>query len=279
MALIDSHAHLDLPEYDADRDQVVERARAAGVERVVLVGQWTRPDDRPDDDPLEAVRRTAGLAARSPDFFSATAGLHPHDAGRASDRDLAGLRTICAGAQIAAVGECGLDYHYDRSPREAQRARFAEQIAFAKELDKPLVVHTREADEDTAELLREGLGAAGGVIHCFTGGWDAARAYLDLGLFISVAGVLTFRNAEGLREAARRIPLERLLLETDSPFLAPVPHRGKRNEPMHVRDTAAALAGLRGLPLERIEEATSANARRALRLPPPAAAPRTPSPA
>lgn len=265
MPLIDSHAHLDLPEYDADRSEVVERARAAGVERVVLVGQWS--DGRPGVDPLDAVRKTLALAASAPGFFSATAGLHPHDAGRASDADLAGLRALCAGPGVAAVGECGLDYHYDRSPRAAQRARFAGQIALAAELDKPLVVHTREADADTASLLRDGLGPAGGVIHCFTGGWDAARSYLDLGLYISLSGVLTFRNADELREAARRIPLDRLLVETDSPFLAPVPHRGKRNEPSHVRDTAAALASLRGLPLERIEEATSANARRALRLP------------
>jgi TatD DNase family protein len=193
--------------------------------------------------------------------------VHPHDAAGPTSADLDELRALCATPEVVAIGECGLDYHYDHSPREEQRERFAGQIAIAADLGKPLVVHTREADQDTAELLRAGVGAAGGVIHCFTGDWAAARSYLDLGLFISLSGVLTFKNAGALREAAAQIPLDRLMLETDSPFLAPIPHRGKRNEPAHVRVTAARLAELRGVSLAEIEAATTANARRALRLP------------
>jgi TatD DNase family protein len=264
--LIDSHAHLDLEDFGGDRAAVIERARAAGVEHVVLIGQWSK--GRAGGGAMEGLRETLVLAASDPAYFSATAGVHPHDAADATDADFAELRRLCATPEVVAVGECGLDYHYDRSPREAQKARFAQQIALAAELDKPVVVHTREADDDTGALLHAGLGGSGGVIHCFTGDWAAARRYLDLGLYISLSGVLTFRNAEALRDAAARIPLDRLLVETDAPFLAPVPHRGKRNEPAHVRVTASCLAGLRGVPLERIAEATSANARRALRLPP-----------
>ncbi|GAC1348230.1 MAG: TatD family hydrolase [Myxococcales bacterium] len=262
MALIDSHAHLDSADYAADRAEVVARARAAGVAHVVLIGQWNGAQGG-----LAATRATLELAASDPPFFSATVGVHPHDAAQASDADFAALRALCAAPGVVAVGECGLDYHYDLSPRPAQRERFAEQIALAAALAKPVVVHTREADADTADLLRAGLGPAGGVIHCFTGDWSAARRYLDLGLFISLSGVLTFKNAVALREAAAQIPLDRLLVETDAPFLAPIPHRGKRNEPAWVAHTAACLAGLRGLSVEAVEVATTANARRALRLP------------
>ena len=165
------------------------------------------------------------------------------------------------------MGECGLDYHYDRSPREVQRELFAAQVRLAKALRKPLVVHTREADLDTASILERELGQDGGVIHCFTGDWAAAQRYLALGLHISLSGVLTFKAADALRDAAARIPLDRLLVETDCPYLAPVPHRGKRNEPAYVRLTAERLAEVRGLPLARVELATTENARRALRLP------------
>ena len=295
MALIDSHAHLDFADYGGDRAAVIERAKAAGVVHVVLIGQWSKP--LPDGETsantnanananasvgaeaawaarfvgrtqggLAAVHETLALAAADPSYFSATAGVHPHNAAEATDADFAELAELCAGPGVVAVGECGLDYHYDLAPREVQRARFAEQIALAGRLDKPVVVHTREADLDTASLLRAGLSGAGGVIHCFTGDWTAAQRYLELGMFISLSGVLTFRNAEALRDAAVRIPLARLLVETDAPFLAPIPHRGKRNEPAYVRFTAARLAELRGVSVERIEEATTANARRALRL-------------
>ena len=265
--LIDSHAHLDFEDYGQDRAEVIARARAAGVVHVVLIGQWREPKEAGQSG-LWAARETLALAKSDRSFFSATAGVHPHDAARATEQDFAELAVLCRGDEnITAVGECGLDYHYDHSPRPVQQAAFERQIALAKELGKPVVVHTREADEDTAAVLQRGLGAAGGAIHCFTGDWTAARRYLDLGMSISIAGVITFKSAEALREAARQIPLDRLLVETDCPFLTPVPHRGKRNEPAYVALTAARLADLRGEPLATLEEATTANARRLLRLP------------
>ena len=258
--LIDAHAHLDFADYGSDLPAVIQRARDAGLVHVVLVGQWG------EGSGMASARAALELARTDPGFFSATAGIHPHDAARATAGDLAELEAICADSSVVAVGECGLDYHYDRSPREVQRERFAEQIRLAKRLLKPLVVHTREADEDTAALLEQELGPQGGVVHCFTGDWKAAQRYLGLGLHISLSGVLTFKAADALRDVARRIPLERLLVETDCPFLAPVPHRGKRNEPAYVAFTATRLAELRGESLGDIERVTTANARRALHL-------------
>jgi TatD DNase family protein len=256
--LVDAHAHLDAY---ADRDQVVSRARAAGLVHVVLVGQWREGVGMAGA--LDAVR----LAKQDRAFFSATAGVHPHDAARASEADFEELRRICQDPDVVAVGEAGLDFHYDHSPRDAQRSVFVRQIRLARELGKPLVVHTREADQETAEILGRELGPDGGIIHCFTSDWVAAQRYLALGMYLSFSGVVTFKNAEAVRDAAVRAPLERILVETDSPFLAPVPHRGKRNEPAYVALTAQALAALRGLPADELARATTENARRALRLP------------
>jgi TatD DNase family protein len=247
--LIDSHAHLD--EYE-DRDAVVARAREAGLVHVVVIGQWPR------------ARETVDFARQDRSFFSATAGIHPHDA---SQGDLAELERLCAEPDVVAVGECGLDFHYDRSPRDVQRDVFVRQLRLAKNLRKPVVVHTREADVETAEILAHELGPDGGVVHCFTSDWIAAQRYLSLGMYISFSGVLTFRNADAVREAAQKTPLDRILVETDCPFLTPVPHRGRRNEPAYVVLTAARLAELRGLPLAEVERATVANSRAALRLP------------
>ena len=284
--LIDAHAHLDFADYGSDLPAVIQRAKEAGLVHVVLVGQWGE-GGKGGPAGMAAARGALELSRTDPAFFSATAGIHPHDAARASGDDLRELEAICAESGVVAVGECGLDYHYDRSPREAQRERFVEQIRLARRLKKPLVVHTREADDDTAALLGKELGEEGGIIHCFademgkgaypgiihcfTGDWRAAQRYLALGLFISLSGVLTFKAADALRDAARRIPLERLLVETDCPFLAPVPHRGKRNEPAYVAFTAARLAELRGASLSEIERATTDNSRRAFRLHPVAA--------
>jgi TatD DNase family protein len=256
--LVDAHAHLD---GYADRDEVIARARAAGLVHVVVVGQWRESSGMAGA--LEAVR----LAKQDRSFFSPTAGIHPHDAARATDADFEELRRICADPEVVAVGECGLDFHYDHSPRDVQRAVFVRQIRLAKELAKPLVVHTREADAETAEVLGRELGPAGGVIHCFTSDWAAAQRYLALGMSLSFSGVVTFRNAEAVRDAAARTPLDRMLVETDCPFLAPVPHRGKRNEPAFVAHTAAALARLRGIPEDELALATTENARKTLRLP------------
>jgi TatD DNase family protein len=256
--LIDAHAHL---EGFADREEVIARARAAGLVHVVAVGQWR------EGAGMAGAETAIALARRDPAFFSATAGIHPHDARHASEGDFAELRRMCSAAEVTAVGECGLDFHYDHSPRDVQRSVFVRQIRLANEVGKPLVVHTREADVETAEILAAELGPAGGVIHCFTSDWTAAQRYLALGMSLSFSGVLTFRNAEPVRDAAARAPIDRILVETDCPFLAPVPHRGKRNEPAYVALTAEALAGLRGMPADELARATTRNARNALRLP------------
>ncbi len=258
MGLIDSHAHLDYEDYAQDLDGVVARARAAGLLRVVCVGLWRKPGD---------FGNALELATRDPGFFSATIGVHPHEAARVPEDDWATAARLAADARVVAVGETGLDYHYDRSPREDQRAGFRRSIRMARAAAKPLVVHVREADADCAAILREeGVPAAGGVIHCFTGDVSAARAYLDLGLFISVAGVVTFKTADAIREAVRIVPRDRLLVETDSPFLAPVPFRGKRNEPAYVVKTAEKVAELWGATLDEVAAATTANVRRLFRI-------------
>jgi TatD DNase family protein len=269
VTLIDSHAHLDFADYGDDLPATLQRARAAGLVHVVVVGQWREPDPRRPEARagMAAARDALELARSDRSFLSATAGIHPHDAARAAPADLRELEQLCRDPDCVAVGECGLDYHYDRSPRDVQREVFAAQARMARSLRKPLVVHTREADGDTAAILERELGPEGGVIHCFTGDWAAAQRYLALGLHISVSGILTFKAAGGLREAAARIPPDRLLVETDCPFLAPVPHRGRRNEPSYVRLTAEKLAEVRGVPLAEIERTTTENARRVLRLP------------
>ena len=259
--LIDSHAHLDFAEYGADLDATVARAREAGLVHIVVVGQWR------EGAGMAGARDAMALADRDRSFFSATAGIHPHDAARATEADFAALEEMCAQSSVVAVGECGLDFHYDRSPREVQRAVFIRQIRLAKALQKPLVVHTREADLETADILARELGPDGGVIHCFTSDWTAAQRYLALGMSLSFSGVLTFRNADAIREAAQKAPLDRVMVETDCPFLAPVPHRGKRNEPAYVALTAAKLAEVRGLQPDELALATTGNARKALRLP------------
>jgi TatD DNase family protein len=258
--LVDSHAHLDFEEYGSELADVATRARDAGIVHIVLVGQYR------EQGGIAAAGEALKLSRTDPELYSATAGIHPHEAAHATDADLAALERLCADPDIFAVGECGLDYHYDRAPRDVQRERFAAQVRLARKLGKPVVVHTREADEDTAAILEREMGKDGGIIHCFTGDWAAAQRYLALGLNISLSGVLTFKSAEALREAAARIPLERLLVETDSPYLAPVPYRGRRNEPAYAVRTAAALAAVRGIPLAHVERATTENARRVLRL-------------
>jgi TatD DNase family protein len=246
--LADSHCHLDDSKFDADRDEVVARARAAGVVAMLAVGTGSGPPD------LEAGLR---LAERYP-FLYATVGVHPHDASKASEETFSRLRELAAGAKVAALGEIGLDYHYDFSPRPVQREVFVRQLEIAAEARKPVVIHTREAWEDTVALLR-GRAPFGGIMHCFTGDERQAREALDLGLHLSFGGVLTFPKAEDVRRAARMAPEDRLLLETDCPYLAPAPHRGQRNEPAFVVEVARRLAAERGQTPERIAEATTLN--------------------
>jgi TatD DNase family protein len=257
--LVDSHCHVAEPEFDADRDAVLARAAAAGVTTVVCVGAT---------GPAEHNAPAVALAGRrEPVAVVAAVGIHPHRADTADEAAFATLERFAAAPGVVALGETGLDFYYDFSPRDAQKAAFARHVALARRLRLPLVVHVRDAHAEAADLLeREGGGTLEGVIHCFTGDRADARRYLDLGFHVSVAGIVTFKNAETLREAVRAVPLDRLMVETDAPFLAPVPHRGRRNEPAWVREVAEAVATARGEPFATIAEATTANARRLFRL-------------
>jgi TatD DNase family protein len=257
--LVDSHAHLDFEDYANDLDGVLARSRAAGVERVVLIGLWRAPG---------SFGKALELATRDPSAFSATIGIHPHECAKVPEQDWRAMEALAADPRIVGVGETGLDFHYDLSPRDVQEASFRRSIAAAKAAGKPVVVHVREADEACARVLaEEGVPAAGGVIHCFTGDWARARAYLDLGLYLSIAGVVTFKTAEDLRDAVRRSPRDRVLVETDCPFLAPIPYRGKRNEPAYVARTAEKIAELWGVGVDEVGDLTTANAKRFFRLP------------
>ena len=248
MKLVDSHCHLDDKQFDADREEAIERALAAGVERMMAIGTGSGPPD------LEAGLRLARRHA----FIYATVGVHPHDASKATPETFAAMEALAAEAKVLAIGEIGLDYHYDFSPREVQRDVFVEQLKLAGKAGKPIVIHTREAWDDTLALLREHWSGSG-IMHCFSGGPAEARLALDLGFYLSFGGVITFPKAEAVREAARMTPEDRLLLETDAPYLAPVPRRGKRNEPAFMVETARRLGEVRGTPPERIAEVTTGN--------------------
>ena len=248
MKLVDSHCHLDDRQFDEDRAQVIERALAAGVERMMAIGTGNGPPD------LEAGLRLARQHA----FIYATVGVHPHDAAKATGDTWPRLEALLESEKVLAVGEIGLDYHYDFSPRDVQQEVFVRQLKIAAAARKPIVIHTREAWDDTLRLLHEHW-SGGGIMHCFTGGPDEARQTLDLGFHLSFGGVLTFPKADALRDAARQTPEGRLLVETDAPYLAPVPRRGKRNEPAFMIETVRRLAEVRGTTPERIAEATTAN--------------------
>jgi TatD DNase family protein len=250
---IDSHAHIDGPEYDADRDEVVARARAAGVAAILNVGTG---------DPHSGSLERAVEVAEAYECVYAAAGVHPHDARLFDDGVAARLGSLLARSpRVVAWGEIGLDYHYDHSPREVQREVFARQLRLARSARLPVIIHSRAADEDTATILRAEWTDAerGGVMHCFGGEWPLAAAALELGFYISFAGNVTFKKAEPLRQVARRVPAERLLVETDCPFLTPEPFRGRRNEPARVVETARFLANLRGVEVEELARTTSAN--------------------
>ena len=253
--VIDSHCHIDMPQFDADREAVVARAREAGVETMLLVGGVDE----------EAGHRRALRVAESLGF-PASAGLHPHEARLATEAVYDELRSLAREGRIVAIGEIGLDFHYDHSPRDQQREAFRRQVRLAREVGKPLIIHTREADEETASLLEEeGAGEVGGVIHCFTGGAELARRALALGFSISFSGIVAFPRAEVIQEVARTVPLDRLLVETDAPFLAPPPHRGGRNEPAFVVEVARKVAALRGMAVEDVGAAAAGNFRRLFR--------------
>ncbi len=262
-ALIDTHCHIQTAEFDEDRDEVLARAREAGVDTVIVVGG--AGDLSTNDLAVRLAEEHEGLYA--------TVGMHPHDAKDVAAEDMDRLRGVAGHPKVVAIGETGLDFHYDHSPRDVQREMFERFVALAMETRLPIVVHNRESDREVAETLRErGGGRLEGVIHCFTSDAEAARTFLDLGFYLSFSGIVTFKNAEALRDIARWVPLDRLLIETDAPFLAPVPKRGRRNEPAYVAFVAETLARVRGVEVEEIACTASRNARTLFRLPPAEAA-------
>jgi TatD DNase family protein len=248
---IDSHTHLADPAFDADRDEAVARARQTGARAIVCIGES-----------LAAAARARALAERHPGFVYFTAGIHPHDAADfEAGRDVAGIRAELARGAVA-VGECGLDYHYDHSPRDRQRAAFGAQLALAGEVDRAVVVHTRDAEDDTHDMVVEaGRGGVRGVLHCYTGSHALAEAALAVGWYVSFSGIVTFRKWTD-EALLRLVPDDRLLVESDAPYLAPVPHRGRRNEPAWVSFTLARLAEVRGVAADALGERVAANAER-----------------
>jgi TatD DNase family protein len=251
LGLTDSHCHLTDKRFSEDQADVIARARQAGVSRIVAVG---------GGGPIEDSEASAALAAADPDL-SATAGIHPHDAKSYDDAIEARIVALIEQEAISAVGETGLDYFYEHSPREVQCQALARHLALGKRYKLPVVIHCRDAEAELREVLAAENGKeTRGVIHCFTGGYDDARWYIDHGLLISFSGILTFKTSDSLRETAARLPLDRLMVETDAPYLAPSPYRGKRNEPGYVVETAKVLAELHGTTVERVAELTSANA-------------------
>jgi TatD DNase family protein len=254
---IDSHAHLDGKRFDSDREQVLQRARAAGVETILAIGIGDGPGTL--DCGIKLADRYRQLYA--------TVGIHPHEAQLATDAALEELEQLSKHPKVIAWGEIGLDYFYDHSPRDVQARVFIRQMEQARSAKLPIIIHCRPSEnsenawDDTLKLIQEHWASSGlgGILHCFTGGPHHARAALDLGFLISFAGNLTFPKAEGIREVAKQVPLDRVLIETDSPFLAPAPHRGKRNEPAFVVEVAGKLAELRGLTPEEVGAQTTVN--------------------
>jgi TatD DNase family protein len=262
LTLVDSHCHLDFPDFAGEVDAVVARARVAGIARIVTIS--TR---------VKRHAEVLGIAERFDDVYCSV-GTHPHYAQEELDVPIDELITRTRHPKVVAIGEAGLDYHYDRSPRAAQEQGFRNHIAAARATGLPLVIHSRDADEDMARTLEEetGRGAFPAVLHCFTGGRELARRGIALGLFISFTGILTFKKSDELRAIAQSLPADRILIETDAPYLAPGPHRGKRNEPAYVLETAKVLAESRGVSLETIARQTSENFFRLFRKVPPQAA-------
>ncbi len=247
--LVDSHCHLDFPDFTDELDDVVARARAAGI--IAMVTICTR---------LRRFEQVAQIAKRFSDVWC-SAGTHPHNAAEEVDLPVEDYVAAARHPRVVAIGEAGLDFHYDNSPRVDQEAGFRTQIEAARRTGLPLVIHSRSAEADTERVLREEMakGPFDAILHCYSSGPQLARAGVELGLYVSFSGILTFKKSEELREIAREIPLERLLVETDAPYLAPMPYRGKRNEPAYVRHTAEVLAETRGVGRDEIAQQTTAN--------------------
>jgi TatD DNase family protein len=254
---VDSHAHLETEQFEADREQVIARAREAGIETILAIGSGTGPGS------LDCAIRLA----EQHDFIYATIGIHPHEAKLARDADFEEMAQLATRPKVIAWGEIGLDYFYDHSPRDIQQQVFLKQLQLAQLVKLPIVIHCRpsngseDAWEDCLKLLDEHWAPSGlgGVLHCFTGAWDYAKRALDMGFMISFAGNVTFPKAQQIRDAAKEVPLDRMLIETDSPFLAPVPYRGKRNEPLFVKEAARQIGEIRGQSMEDIGFQTANN--------------------
>ena len=253
--MIDSHCHIDMPDFDQDREAVVTRAREAGVADLLIAGGVDAEDGH---------RRALRVAEQF--GVPVSAGIHPHEAKLATEAIYDELKGLAREGRIVAIGEVGLDFHYDYSPRDVQREVFRRQVRLARDVGLPLIIHTREADEEAASILEEeGAGETGGVIHCFTGGAELARRALALGFYVSFSGIVAFPRSETIQAVARTVPEDRLLVETDSPFLAPPPHRGKRNEPAFVVEVARKVASLRGTTTEAVGAAAKRNFERLFR--------------
>jgi TatD DNase family protein len=257
MMFADSHCHLTDAQFDPDRDAMLQRARDVGVSRFIVIGA---------NGDFSHNEKAIALAQQHTDVF-AVVGVHPHDAKTITAETYSRLRTLTQQPKVVGLGETGLDFYYDNSPRDEQRAHFRAFIRLARDLRLPLSMHVRDAYPEAAQTLREeGDGQVQGVMHCFTGSVADAQAFLDLGLFLSLSGIVTFKSAQELRAVARFAPLERLLIETDCPLLAPVPYRGKRNEPTYVVQVANTIAEVKGLALDQVAEATRRNTEELFRL-------------
>ena len=248
---VDSHAHIDGPEFDADREDVIQRAHAAGVSAILNVGTG---------DPHSGAFERAVELGRNHEAIYTAIGTHPHDARLYDEAAEEKTRALIeSGERVVAWGEIGLDFHYDNSPRDVQVAVFKRQLHAARDCQLPVIIHTREAEAETIDILKTDYADGPGVFHCFSGSSDLARRAVELGFMISFSGIVTFKKAEELRQTARQVPLGQLLIETDCPFLAPVPHRGKRNEPAYVVEVARCLADLHGFELEELGRITTEN--------------------
>jgi len=258
---VDSHAHIDGPEFDADREQTIQRARDAGVSAILNIGTG--------DPHSGALERAVELAEKHQDIYAAV-GTHPHDASLFDDKAEQRIASLIKqSSRVVAWGEIGLDFHYDNSPREVQMKVFARQLELARAARLPVIIHTREAEAETIDTLKSHLAGSGlsGIMHCFSGSLALAQQAIELDFFISFSGIVTFKKAADLRAVAEQVPLDRLLIETDCPFLAPVPFRGKRNEPAYVVEVARCLAGIHGLEVEELARITTENFARLFNLP------------
>ncbi|MDD5724059.1 MAG: TatD family hydrolase [Syntrophales bacterium] len=247
--LVDSHAHLEMDEFDGDREAVIRRAQESGVDCIVTVGVN-----------LEDSRKAVALAERY-DMIYASVGVHPHDVKDIDETTYDLLRDLSKSSKVVAYGEIGLDFFRNLSPKDLQIRRFGEQLELAAQLALPVIIHDREAHKETVEMLKGRREGRGGVVHCFSGDYDMAVSCLDMGFYISIPGTVTYKKSGTLRDIVRKLPIDRLLVETDCPFLSPEPERGRRNEPAYVAHTARRIAQIKDLPLEDVERVTSRNAR------------------